>query len=84
MTLRGQVMNGVVIFESDAAPPDGTIVEVTPVENIASPASVPIHPVSEEQRKALIGLIGMWKIENPPSDRDVKRIIDEARMRKYG
>jgi hypothetical protein len=84
MTLRGQVKNGVVVFESDAAPPDGTLVEVTPVDTIASAASVPVHPVSDEQRKALLGLIGTWKIENPPNDEDVKRIIDETRMRKHG
>lgn len=41
-------------------------------------------PVSKERREALLGLIGMWKVENPPSDEEVERIIEEERMKKYG
>lgn len=86
MTLRGLVKNGVVVFHNDPAPPDGTIVEVTPVEEAAgAPAQAPADgPVSEERRAALLGLIGCWKTENPPDDEEVKRIIDEYRMKKYG
>jgi hypothetical protein len=84
MSLRGLVKNGVVVFQNAAAPPDGTIVEVTPVEKGARasaerPAGPAPYPVSEEQRKALLELIGMWKIENPPGDEEVERIIDEFR-----
>jgi hypothetical protein len=32
----------------------------------------------------LLGLIGMWKIEHPPNDEDVKQIVAEERMKKYG
>ena len=89
MTLLGQVKNGVVVFEDDSAPPDGTLVEVRPVEKGASasvelPAGGPPYPVSEERRKALLGLIGCCKTENPPSDEEVERMIDEYRMKKYG
>ncbi len=92
MTLQGRVENGVVIFldGAGAAPlPDGTLVEVTPVEKGAStsagpPAGGPPYPVSEEQRKALLGLIGCCKTENPPSDEEVERMIDEYRLKKYG
>jgi hypothetical protein len=87
--LRGQVKAGVVVFENDSAPPDGTLVEVTPVMNVASTsgtpsASPPPYAVSEEQRKALLELIAMWKVQNPPSDEQVEQIIDEYRMKKYG
>jgi len=29
-------------------------------------------------------LIGVWKVPNPPNDDDVKRIIGDERMRKFG
>jgi hypothetical protein len=32
----------------------------------------------------LLGLIGMWKVEHPPSDEEVELIIEEERMKKYG
>ena len=89
MTLRGKVKNGVVLFESDTAPPNGTLVEVTLVEKGASaspkpPVGGPPYPVSAEQRKALLRLIGCCKTENPPSDEEVERMIDDYRMKKYG
>ncbi len=90
MTLQGRVENGVVVFQNGSAPlPDGTLVEVKPVREIAGrpPASTPTDPpyrVPEEQKEALLGLIGLWKTEHPPSDEEVERIIDEARMNKYG
>jgi hypothetical protein len=92
MTLRGLVRNGVVLFEGDTAPPDGTKVEVTPIPSddegtsapAVPPATEPVHRVTAQQRKALLELIGMWKVENPPDDDAVKRIIEEERMKKYG
>jgi hypothetical protein len=79
---------------------DGTLVEVTPIEHGVTEqgdGSTPgkpgaaktdpfadMIPVSKERREALLGLIGMWKTENPPDDAEVERIIEEARMRKYG
>jgi hypothetical protein len=38
----------------------------------------------EEQRKALNNLIGIWKSDNPPTDEEVERMVEEERMRKYG
>jgi hypothetical protein len=92
MTLRGKARNGVVIFDNDTAPPNGTLVEVTPIveldDRAAAPAvpaaGRPIYPVSAEQRKALLELIGMWKVEHPPNDEEVERIIEECRMKKFG
>lgn len=123
MTLRGQVKNGVVVFQSGAALPDGTLVVVTPLAGArGSPAAIiaamenaPRVPtewvdelerliaqgkrpptttdpfadetpgrVSQERREALLGLIGIWKMENPPDDEEVERIIEEERMKKYG
>jgi hypothetical protein len=40
--------------------------------------------ITKERQQALLDLIGMWKMENPPNDEEVERIIEEERMRKYG
>jgi hypothetical protein len=40
--------------------------------------------VSKERQEALRQLIGLWKIENPPDDEEVERILEEERMKKYG
>jgi hypothetical protein len=40
--------------------------------------------ISKERQQALLDLIGMWKVEHPPDDEEVERIIDEYRMKKYG
>ena len=80
MKLLGRVEKGVVVFQNGAstAPiPDGTLVEVTPVD------FEPIQ-VSKERQEALRQLIGFWKTEHPPSDEEVERIVDEERMKKYG
>jgi hypothetical protein len=29
-------------------------------------------------------LIGAWKVANPPNDEEVERILDEARLEKFG
>jgi hypothetical protein len=47
------------------------------------PGRKPPYPVSKEQREALLGLIGMWKVARPPNDEEVERIIEEYRMKKY-
>jgi len=59
------------------------LVEVTPVRSRGKDAPGPF-PVSQEQRAALLGLIGICKTDHPPSDEEVERIIEEARMKKYG
>jgi hypothetical protein len=43
-----------------------------------------VEPPSKERQEALRSLIGMWRVENPPSDEEVERIIEEYRMKKYG
>jgi hypothetical protein len=89
MVLRGRVENGVIVLANGARLADGTVVNVTPVEespgpSLPAPGQEPPYPVSKEQREALLGLIGMWKTENPPNDEEVERIIEEYRMKKYG
>ena len=90
MTVQGRVMNGVVVLPNGSPLPDGTLVNVTPVVDVAGPSMAPQgqegppYPVSEEQREALLGLIGICKTDNPPDDEEVERIIEEARMKKYG
>jgi hypothetical protein len=82
MSLHGRIENGVVVFQNGPPLPDGTLVEVTPLQpDRAAPGLI---TVSKEQREALLGLIGMWKVEHPPNDEQVERIIEEARMKKYG
>lgn len=51
MTYRGKVSNGVVVLEG-GAPPDGTVVDVTPVGQVPSPngATPADHPA-----------LGLWK-----------------------
>jgi hypothetical protein len=89
MTLHGRVKNGVVVFDSGSPLREGTVVEVVPLEDISGPSIVapgqkPLYPVSEEQKEALLGLIGICKTDKPPSDEEVERIIEEYRMKKYG
>jgi hypothetical protein len=83
MTLRGRVENGVVVFPNGPSLPDGTLVEVTPVQHPEGADSGSI-PITKEQREALLGLIGIWKTANPPNDEEVERIVEEGRMKKYG
>lgn len=80
--ILGRVKNGVVVFENGASLADGTLVEVRPATS-ADGTSAPVQ-VSKEQREALLQLIGICKTENPPNDEEVERIIEEARMKKYG
>ena len=88
MTIQGRVKNGVVVLTNGSPLPDGTLVNVMPVEE-AGPAAVAPgqeapYPVSREQKEGLLGLIGIWKTDHPPSDEEVERIIEEARTKKYG
>jgi hypothetical protein len=86
MTLQGRVNNGVVVLTSGPTLPDGTLVNVMPVDEVAvAPAGREgPYPVSQEQKEALLGLIGLWKVGNPPGDEEVERMIEEYRMKKYG
>ncbi len=40
--------------------------------------------VSKERQDALRQLIGIWKREQPPNDKQVEQILERERMRKYG
>jgi hypothetical protein len=89
MTLQGRVKNGVVVLTNGSPLAEGTLVSVTPVDEVASsgvvsPGQRGPYPVSKEQREALLGLIGCCKTDNPPDDEEVERIIEEYRMKKYG
>jgi hypothetical protein len=89
MTFQGRVKNGVVVLNNGSPLPDGTLVNVMPVDEVAGPSAVTVdqgapYPVSKEQKEALLGLIGIWKTAHPPSDEEVERIIEQARMKKYG
>lgn len=81
--------NGVVVLTNGSQLPDGIMVDVTTVQDapgpsLPAPGQMPPYPVSEEQRKALLELSGLWKLDHPPNDEDVERIIEEHRMKKYG
>jgi hypothetical protein len=89
LTFQGLVKNGVVVLTNGSQLPEGTLVKVTPVGQVAGPAlpapgQKPPYPVSQEQKEALLGLIGCCKTDNPPDDEEVERIIEEYRMKKYG
>jgi len=43
-----------------------------------------VRPVSDQQRAAMAELIGIWKMEHPPSDQEVARMVEQARRQKYG
>ena len=83
MIARGRVQNGVVVLDEGVRLPEGREVTVTfPTTDVrVAPAT---YEVSEERRLALLGLIGAWKMDNPPSDEEVDEIIHQERMRKYG
>ena len=82
MTMQGRVENGVVVFQGGVPLPEGTLVEVKPMAPVIHKG--PPYPVSEEQKAALLKLIGICKTDNPPNDEEVEQIIDEYRMKKYG
>jgi hypothetical protein len=89
MTFQGRVHNGVVVLTNGPALPDGTLVNVVPVDedtepSAGAPGQQAPNPVSKEQKEALLGLIGIWKTDHPPSDEEVERIVEEARTKRYG
>lgn len=40
--------------------------------------------VTDGQKDALARLIGVWKMDNPPTDEEVDSMLDQQRMAKYG
>lgn len=81
MVTQGHVQNGVIVLDSGIRLPEGQ--KVTVVAPEIEPDMTPV-PVSEEKKKAILGLIGIWKMENPPNDEEVEKILEEELMRKYG
>jgi hypothetical protein len=82
MVVRGHVEKGIIVLDNGVQLPEGLAVTVTAA--LPAPGSGQKYYVSPERREALVSLIGIWKTENPPSDEEVERIIDEYRMKKYG
>ena len=89
MIARGHVQGGVVVLADGVRLAEGQQVTVfarpSPPALGADPAIGPGLPTPPppERRDALLGLIGLCKTDNPPDDEEVKRIVEEARMRKY-
>lgn len=84
---HGVVRNGqVVLFPAVTPLREGTEVVVMPITDSSKRNGSGGGPitVSPEQRDALLRLIGIWKSDSPPSDEDVERILEEARLEKYG
>lgn len=85
MVARGRVQNGVVVLVDGVHLPEGQEVTVL----APAPAGVlrqdePLLAVSKERQEALLALIGICKTDHPPDDEQVERIIEQARMKKYG
>lgn len=83
MVTRGRVQNGVVVLADGVHLPEGQEVTVL----APAPAAAPQEEatvVSKERQEALRALIGIWKLEHPPNDEEVERILYEERMKKYG
>jgi hypothetical protein len=57
----------------------GTAPEFSPEEVIEFERAVAEGRISKERQQAVLGLIGMWKVEHPPNDEEVQRIIEEER-----
>ena len=73
MTYRGTVSNGVVVLEG-RAPPEGTLVNVTPVEPTPSPGGRPAdHPA-----------VGAWKDRSdlPEDSAEASDVLRERMMRR--
>ena len=56
MTLRGTIKNGGVVFDTPAPLPDGTAVEVRPVEPVNQPESAEAGPTLYERLADVIGI----------------------------
>jgi hypothetical protein len=82
MIAHGHVQNGVIVLDDGVRLPEGQ--KVTVVTPALGEVSGP-YPVSKERQEAALQLIGILKTDQPPpSDEEVERIIEEARMKKYG
>ena len=81
MVAHGHVQNGVVVLDDGVRLPEGE--RVTVVASDTAPEQG--HDVADERREAALSLIGMLKTDQPPpTDEEIEKIIEEARMKKYG
>jgi hypothetical protein len=79
------VQNGVVVLANGVCLPEGQ--EVTVVASaLTGSLQQEEHSaaVSKERQTALLQLIGIWRMESPPNDEQVERILEQERMKKYG
>ena len=82
MIACGHVQNGVIVLDDGVRLAEGQ--KVTVVTPALDEVSGPIAD-SKERQEAALQLIGILKTDQPPpSDEEVERIVDEARMKKYG
>jgi hypothetical protein len=82
MIAYGHVQNGVVVLDEDVRLPEGQ--KVTVVTPALEQQSRP-YAVSKERAEAALQLIGILKTDQPPpTDEEVEKIVEEARMEKYG
>jgi hypothetical protein len=70
MTYRGKVSNGVVVLDG-ATPPEGTVVEVTPLG--VGTSDITDHPA-----------VGIWKnrTDLPEDSAEASRVLRERMMRR--
>ena len=81
MVVRGHVQNGVIVLDEGVRLPEGQQVTVIASDVTASRK----YDLTPERREAVLSLIGILKTDQPPpTDEEVEKIIEEARMKKYG
>jgi hypothetical protein len=81
MVIRGRVKNGVVVLDDGVRLPEGEEVTIVSANATRDQRS----DVTDERRAAALSLIGILKSDQPPpTDEEVEKIIEEARMKKYG
>jgi hypothetical protein len=85
MIAQGRVQNGVVVLANGVSLPEGQIVSVIapPMADAVPQLEAPVAD-SQERHDALRRLIGIWKTDQPPTDEQVERVLDQEKMRKYG
>ena len=81
MVVRGHVQNGVIVLDEGVRLPEGQAVTVVASDVVTQEK----YEVTPERRDAVLSLIGILKTDQaPPTDEEVEKIIEEARMKKYG
>ena len=73
MEYFGHMKGGIVVLEGDAKLPDGTRVRVSPL---------PSAP-RRQRTSTFARASGLLATDTPPTDQEVKQILEEERTRKY-